>query len=135
MSKRAVKMPSKLKLIDLKLTSADGKVEREIVALETITVFNLHRVFQLCLFPSKSDDAIAATVRVAAHFRNQLRHHAGQNRFANACIRSPSAKPRSGRSCKATHGSLEIGVEHTSSKAMLPAEQVAHQHLSLLQLL
>lgn len=92
MSKRAVKMPSKLKLVDLKLTSADGKVEREIVALETITVLNLHRVFQFCLMPSKSDDAIAATVRVTTLLRNQLQRQAAWARLANARIPTPSAQ-------------------------------------------
>jgi hypothetical protein len=48
-------------LVGLKLTSADGKVEREIVAQGSITVYNLHKVFQFCLTPSKSDDTIAAT--------------------------------------------------------------------------
>jgi hypothetical protein len=48
-------------LVSLKLISADGKIEREIVAHGSITVYNLHRVLQFCLTPSKSDATIAAT--------------------------------------------------------------------------
>lgn len=58
-------------LVGLKLTSADGKVEREIVAQGSITVYNLHKVFQFCLFPSKSDDTVATTVSVVELFRNK----------------------------------------------------------------
>lgn len=49
-------------LVGLKLTSLDGKVERDIICTTAITVFNLHKVIQWSLFPSKGDDTVAATV-------------------------------------------------------------------------
>jgi hypothetical protein len=49
-------------LVGLKLTSLDGKVEREMICTTAITVFNLHKVIQWSLFPSKGDDTVAATV-------------------------------------------------------------------------
>jgi hypothetical protein len=62
-------------LVSLKLNSADGKIEREIVAHGSITVYNLHRVLQFCLTPSKSDATIAATVSVVEFFRNSWQRH------------------------------------------------------------
>jgi hypothetical protein len=51
-------------IVELKVTSDGGKVERKIIVQESITVYNLHKVIQFTLFPNKTDDAIAATVSV-----------------------------------------------------------------------
>lgn len=60
-------------LVELKLASRDGKVERKIICTNRITVFNLHKVIQFCLFPSKGDDTVAGTVSVTAP--KHLRQH------------------------------------------------------------
>jgi len=49
-------------LVALKLSSALGDVERDIVVQESITLYNLHKVIQFCLAPSRGDEAIAGTV-------------------------------------------------------------------------
>jgi hypothetical protein len=46
-------------LVGVKL-AGPGKVERDVVVTESISLFNLHRVFQFCLHSSFSDDGIAA---------------------------------------------------------------------------
>jgi hypothetical protein len=53
-------------LVGLRVISDGGKIERDIVVQESITIFNLHKVIQWSLNPRQSDDGIATTVRVGA---------------------------------------------------------------------
>jgi hypothetical protein len=49
-------------LVGVKL-AGPGKVERDVVVTESISLYNLHRVFQFCLHSAFSDDKIASIVR------------------------------------------------------------------------
>lgn len=53
-------------LVGLRVISDGGKIERDVVVQESITVLNLHKVIQWSLNPRQSDDSIAATVGVEA---------------------------------------------------------------------
>jgi hypothetical protein len=48
--------------VGLKLRSENGKIERDVVVQDCTSIYNLHRVFQHCLYAAKDDDTIAATV-------------------------------------------------------------------------
>lgn len=70
-------------LVGLKLTSAGGLIERDVVVQECITMFNLHKVFQLSLNSRQSDDSIAAKVGIG----DILRQHSCVSRLHNKpCI-------------------------------------------------
>lgn len=49
-------------LVGLKLRSVHGGIERDVVVQDCTTMYNLHRVFQHCLYSQKDDDTIAGTV-------------------------------------------------------------------------
>lgn len=51
-----------------------GKIERDVVVTESISLYNLHRVFQWCLHSSFSDDKIAAIVRYRTAMPIHMRH-------------------------------------------------------------
>lgn len=66
-------------LVQLQLSSSNGKIERNIIVMESIELFNLHRVIQMCLSASQSETSIATKVgnlveRSSKLVRKQLRH-------------------------------------------------------------
>jgi hypothetical protein len=52
-------------LVRVALTSANGRVERDVIVLDSISMYNLHRCMQYCINPRQRDDDIEEMVSEA----------------------------------------------------------------------